>query len=47
MEPTVVPNEDEAMPVVEPVIVQGEPSPRKRKKRTGFGAELGRAQLYT
>ena len=22
-------------------------SPRKRKKRTGFGAELGRAQLYT
>ena len=29
-EPTVVPNEDEAMPVVEPTIVQDEPSPRKR-----------------
>jgi hypothetical protein len=28
----VVPNEDEAMPVAEPVIVQDEPSPRKRKK---------------
>ena len=33
-EPTVVPNEDEAMPVVEPVIVQDEPSPRKRNKAT-------------
>jgi len=29
-EPTVVPNEDEAMPVVEPTIVQDEPSPRKK-----------------
>ena len=28
----VVPNEDEAMPVVEPVIVQDEPSPRKKKR---------------
>lgn len=33
-EPTVVPNEDEAMPVAEPVIVQDEPSPRKRTKAT-------------
>ena len=31
-DPKVVPNEDEAMPVVEPVIVQDKPSPRKRKK---------------
>lgn len=31
-EPTVVPNEDEAMPVVEPVIVQDEPAPRKKRR---------------
>ena len=35
-EPTVVPNEDEAMPVVEPVIVQNAPSPRKRSKATSW-----------
>ena len=32
----VVPNEDEAMPVVEPVIVQNAPSPRKRSKATSW-----------
>ena len=31
-EPTVVPNEDEAMPVVEPTIVQDEPGPRKNER---------------
>ena len=46
-EPTVVPNEDEAMPVVEPMIVQDEPSPRKRKAPTYWSKTDSQAAAFT